>query len=405
MKKYLTDIPKNWLLLLIFILGAYLVGVFYKPDLSRPMWVKNIAWLDQFWSKSIEGIKNDNSVALVSPLGELIGRNEQLSVPDIVEAAADSVLTVSIKTKQTPANAIGGGIFDLFPFDLNLPQGQSIEEVQEDIGTGFVVADGNLVVTNKHVVGNQQAEYLVIDKDNTEYKVTDIYRDPVNDMAIIRVEGLKKPALPLGDSNNIRVGESVIAIGTALGEFRHTVTTGVVSGLGRMITAGDGWTQVEQIENVIQTDAAINPGNSGGPLINGKGQVIGVNVAVSQGAENIAFSIPINVIKTSLDNFNQTGQFERPFLGVRYQMITQKAALANEVPQGAYIIEITPGSTAEELGIKPGCIITEIAGKALKDQELAVILNKLKVGEKVMIAWWDNGENKSATATLRSSND
>lgn len=405
MKKNLIDIPKNWWLLLIFILGAYMVGVFYKPAVNKPAWVKNIAWLDQFWSKSLNGVKSGNSAVPVSPLGELIGHNEQLSVPDIVEAAADSVLTVSIKTKQTSTNAVGGGIFGLFPLDLNLPQGQNLEEVQQDIGTGFVVADGNLVVTNKHVVGNQQAEYLVIDKDNTEYKVTDIYRDPVNDMAIIRVEGLKKPALPLGDSNNIRVGESVIAIGTALGEFRHTVTTGVISGLGRMITAGDGWTQVEQIENVIQTDAAINPGNSGGPLINGKGQVIGVNVAVSQGAENIAFSIPINVIKTSLDNFNQTGQFERPFLGVKYQMITQKAALANEVPQGAYIIEVTTGSTADELGIKPGSIITEIAGKTLKDEELAVILNKLKVGEKVTVAWWNNGQNKSATATLRSSND
>ncbi len=153
---------------------------------------------------------------------------------------------------------------------------------------------------------------------------------------------------------------------------------------------------------MIQTDAAINPGNSGGPLINARGEVIGVNVAVSQSAENIGFALPINVIKASLENFNATGQFERPMLGVRYQMITERAALTNEVPQGAYVAEVVENSTAAKIGIQPGDIITMINGSKLKDTELAVILNKLKVGQSVKIEIWREGEFKELEATLQS---
>ncbi|HOZ03268.1 MAG TPA: trypsin-like peptidase domain-containing protein [Candidatus Woesebacteria bacterium] len=394
----ISNIPKTWILILLFMIGAYLAGLWSKDTIEKPVWLKNLGWADQLWPAA-----DEQQPAEISPLGELIENNQELTVPDIVEAASESVVTVSIKKQQAVYSPFGTGIFDLLPFGFDLPEGQSVEEVQQDIGTGFVVEDGNLVVTNKHVVSDTRAEYSVIDEEDNEYVVTNIYRDPVNDMAIIKVEGLRKPALPLGDSDKIRVGESVIAIGTALGEFRHTVTTGVVSGLGRGITAGNGFTAIEQLEGVIQTDAAINPGNSGGPLINARGEVIGVNVAVSQSAENIGFAIPINVIKSSLENFNQTGQFERPFLGVRYQMITQKAALANEVPQGAYIIEVTEGSTAADIGIVPGNIITKIGNTSLKDEELATILNRMKVGERIEINWWADGEEKSTVTTLKSS--
>ena len=394
----ISNIPKTWILILLFMIGAYLAGLWSKDTIEKPVWLKNLGWADQLWPAA-----DEQQPAEISPLGELIESNQDLTVPDIVEAASESVVTVSIKKQQAVYSPFGSGVFGLLPFGFDLPEGQSIEEVQQDIGTGFVVEDGNLVVTNKHVVSDMRAEYSVIDKEDNEYVVTNIYRDPVNDMAIIKVEGLRKPALPLGDSTKIRVGESVIAIGTALGEFRHTVTTGVVSGLGRGITAGNGFTAIEQLEGVIQTDAAINPGNSGGPLINARGEVIGVNVAVSQSAENIGFAIPINVIKASLDNFNQTGQFERPFLGVRYQMITQKAALANEVPQGAYVIEVTEGSTAADIGILPGNIITKIGNTALKDEELATILNRMKVGDRIEISWWAEGEEKSSVTSLKSS--
>ena len=289
-------------------------------------------------------------------------------------------------------------------FNFQVPTGET-EEVQQDIGTGFVVAEDGLVVTNKHVVADGQVEYLVIDSAGVEHQVTDIYRDPSNDLAILQVADLKAPPLDLGDSETLRVGETAIAIGTALGEFRHTVTTGVISGLGRGIQAGGPFFGLETLEGVIQTDAAINPGNSGGPLLNAAGQVIGVNVAVSAGAENIGFAIPINVVKASLDNFNQTGQFERPFLGVRYQMISEEAALANEVPEGAYLSEVVPDSVAAQAGLESGDIITRLAGDELTaDNDLATVINQQQVGEQIQIEYWRAGQRETVTVTLRSAN-
>lgn len=335
-----------------------------------------------------------------TPLGELIQQRQELSIPDVVEAAAESVVTVSIKKQQAVLDPLSGSMFNFWPFGFGVPSQQRIEEVQRDIGTGFVVDDAGLVVTNKHVVSDAQADYLVIDKEGVEHVVEKIYRDPLNDLAIVQVSGLKKSPLPLGDSEKIRVGESVIAIGTALGEFRHTVTTGVVSGLGRGIVAGDGFSRSEELDGVIQTDAAINPGNSGGPLINSKGEVIGVNVAVSRSGENIGFALPINVVIASLDNFNATGQFERPMLGIQYESISERAALLNEVPQGAIVRGVLEGSTAEKIGILEGDIITAINDSKLKDKELAAVVNTLRVGEEVTIEIWRDGEFKQLRAKL-----
>ena len=372
------------------VIGAYFFGTLSTRILSQDP----VDWMKNWFTK-------EQTSPATTPLGDLIKQGKDLTIPDVVEAAGESVVTVSIKKQQTIIDPYSGGIFNFGPFSFGNPGQQKTEQIQRDIGTGFVVDAQGKVVTNKHVVSDAQAEYLVIDKEGNEHRVEKIYRDPVNDLAIIQVAELKKPALPLGDSDTIRVGESVIAIGTALGEYRHTVTTGVVSGLGRGITAGDGLSQFEEIEGVIQTDAAINPGNSGGPLINARGEVIGVNVAVSQSAENIGFALPINVIKSSLENFNATGQFERPMLGVRYQTISERAALTNEVPQGAYVAEVVENSTAAKIGIQPGDIITTINGTKLKDVELAVILNKLKVGQTVTVEIWREGEFKQLQATLQ----
>ena len=202
------------------------------------------------------------------------------------------------------------------------------------MGTGFVVDAQGLIVTNKHVVADSQAQYQVITADNQSYPVQNIYRDPANDLAFLKIDAQGLTPVELGDSDNLKVGQFVVAIGTALGEFRHTVTTGVISGLGRGITAGsvfEGY--VEELDNVIQTDAAINPGNSGGPLINSAGQVVGVNVAVASGAENIGFALPINTVKTALADFTRPGIF-RPFLGVNYTMISQEAAILMKFPKG-----------------------------------------------------------------------
>lgn len=335
----------------------------------------------------------------ISSLGQMMAEGSLLSVADVAEKASESVVTVSIKKQQQvvdPMDLFGGF------FGFGLPRGSTrVEEIQRDIGTGFVI-EGGLIITNRHVVADLQANYKIIDKNDKEYEVKRIYRDrdPGVDLAILQVEGLNAPALEMGDSDTLRVGEGVIAIGTALGQFRHTVTTGVISGLGRGITAGDGMTMYENLQNVIQTDAAINPGNSGGPLLNSKGQVIGVNVATAT-ADNISFALPINLIKTSLDNFNATGQFDRPLLGIRYQNITQQAALFNEVPQGAYLLEVAKDSSADLAGLKPGDIITQFDGQSLKDQDLATLINKKKIGDKVKIKFWRNQEEKTVEVVLK----
>lgn len=363
------------------------------------------AWADRvFVVKPVDyftarrGTVSDNQSEFSSKLGQLIQGDGSLSVADVSEVASDSVVTVSIKTQQRIIQDPFAGFFGF----NRTPIEQEIQEIQRDIGTGFVVDSNGLIVTNKHVVSEATAEYKIIDKNDKEYVVTNIYRDPSTDLAILKVEGAELPPLDLGDSSKIRVGEAVIAIGTALGEFRHTVTTGVISGLGRGITAFGGMAGMEELENVIQTDAAINPGNSGGPLLNAKGEVIGVNVAVSANAQNVGFALPINVVKESIQNFNQTGQFDRPFFGVRYRLISQEAALANEVPQGAYIQEVIAESTAAEAGLEAGDILTKVDGQQLKeDLNLAQIINKKKVGETMQIAYWRDGEIIEKTVTLR----
>lgn len=336
-----------------------------------------------------------SETATDSKLGQLLQERPDLSVADVAEVASESVVTVSIKRQQPIMQTLPGF------FNFSVPSGE-VEEVQQDIGTGFVVDSSGLVVTNKHVVNGTGAEYKIIDKTGAEHTVEKIYRDPSNDLAILQISDANLEPLALGDSSGVRVGEDVIAIGTALGEFRHTVTTGVISGIGRSITAGDGFSQFEELQNVLQTDAAINPGNSGGPLLNNKGEVIGVNVAVSASAQNVGFALPINVVKDSIANFNETGQFDRPFFGVRYEMISEAAALRNEVPQGAYIREVIADSTAAAAGLQEGDIITEIDGQRLNaDRNLAELLNTMRVGSQVQIKYWRDDAEQSVTVTLK----
>jgi S1-C subfamily serine protease len=253
------------------------------------------------------------------------------------------------------------------------------------------------------VVATTNASYKVVTKDDKEYKVIEINRDPVNDIAILKIEATGLKPVELGDSGNLKVGQFVVAIGTALGEFRHTVTTGVISGLGRGITAGSVYEgYVEKLDDVIQTDAAINPGNSGGPLLNSAGQVIGVNVAVAQSAQNIGFAIPINTVKEALNVFKTTGKFPaKPYLGVQYQMISQQAAVLNNVPQGAYVTSVIEGSPAGLAGIEIDDIITKFDGQELTEKNtLADEIGKKAPGDKVEVEIWRNGETTKLTVTL-----
>ena len=253
----------------------------------------------------------------------------------------------------------------------------TISTGDKDVGTGFVITNSGLLVTNKHVVVDIGAKYnVIIGKEIIG--VVDIYRDPITDLAILKVEKTNLKPVAMGDSDKIKVGQSVIAIGTALGEFRSTVTKGVVSGLGRGIVANNPLEGSERLDNVIQTDAAINPGNSGGPLFNLKGEVIGVNVAVNQGAQSIGFALPINLVKESVDNFGATGQFDRPYLGVAYKLVTQGASVEN----------VVLGSSANKAGMLVGDIITEVDGTKLateKNTVLSTYINRKRIGERVKI--------------------
>jgi len=333
------------------------------------------------WSILKEGsvqIKNNQTIL-----------EEESVVTKVVEEATPSVVTVSISKTQT-INSFPFGL-DIFSDFFNiLKQNSETKQIQQDIGTGFIISQDGLIVTNKHVVSDTEAKYKVIIGKDEEIEVVNIYRDPVNDLAILKINKTDLIPVKLGDSDKLKVGQTVIAIGTALGEFRSTVTKGVISGLGRGIVASSGLLGSEKLDNVIQTDAAINPGNSGGPLFNSIGQVIGVNVAVSQAAQSIGFALPINIVKESIEIFNSTGQFERPYLGVTYAMVTKESALLNEVPAGVYVQGIVEGSPAEKAEIKIGDIIFEIDEKNIVEEDivLATYINKKKIGESVSLKIW-----------------
>jgi serine protease Do len=204
--------------------------------------------------------------------------SDNSTVVNIVEAVNPSVVTIAL-TAQIPSLRDG------------------TQQVEGNIGSGFVLTTDGYVATNKHVVSAPIGEYSVL-VNNQEYKVQQISRDPTNDIAILKINATNLHPLSLGDSAQVRLGENVIAIGTTLGEFSNSVTTGVVSGLHRNINADSSIDETTNLTNLIQTDAAINPGNSGGPLLNNRGQVIGLNTAIVGGAQNIGFVLPINSLKS-----------------------------------------------------------------------------------------------------------
>lgn len=327
---------------------------------------------------------------------------EESVVIDTVKKVQPSVVTVAGE-QPTSDNSFNFGPFSIF--GLPGPRQSDEPSSPQAIGSGFVVSEDGLIITNKHVVSDRQIKYQIITASDKTYPVERIYRDPLNDVAILKITppsaGLKP--VTLGDSQNLQVGQFVIAIGTALGEFRSTVTTGVISGLGRGITAGSEFEGfIERLDNVIQTDAAINPGNSGGPLLNSKAQVIGVNTAVASSGQNIGFALPINIIKDSLKNFNENGQFSRPYLGIAYKILNRQIALANDVPQGAYVQDVIEDSPAQKAGITRGDIIILLDGKKIggDKNEIATIIAKKKIGDTVKISVWRNGKTLEVTTTL-----
>lgn len=329
-------------------------------------------------------------------------------ITKVVEEALPSVVTVGINTTTSTSD-----VFQINPFNPFSPFERipgKTQKVEKNIASGFIISAEGLVITNKHVVSDTEATYQVLTNDNKKYNVEKIYRDPLNDLAILKIspnplESLKP--LKLGDSSNLKLGQLVVAIGTPLGEFTNTVTSGIISGLGRGITAGSPYEGfVEKLDNVIQTDAAINPGNSGGPLLNSKGEVIGINAAIAESGQNIGFALPVNIVKNLIDNFNKNGgSFERPYIGVRYKMIDKQTAIMNDVVEGAYVVEVINDSPAQKAKIQEEDIIIEFDGKKVKgddDQGLAKMILDKKIGQSATLKVWRNKEIKTFTLTLES---
>ncbi|KKP69504.1 hypothetical protein A2X44_03155 [candidate division CPR3 bacterium GWF2_35_18] len=313
---------------------------------------------------------------------------EESATISIVEESSPAVVSIVAKTTG----------FDFF----NGPYSN-----EQSIGTGFIIDANGIILTNRHVVSDTSATYSVVTKDKKTYEIKQIERDTAHDLAILKIEATDLSTLTLGDSDALKVGQKVIAIGNALGQFDNTVTTGVVSGLGRLVTASSGvFGSSEVLQNTIQTDAALNPGNSGGPLLDYGGNVIGINVAVTQGAENIGFSIPINLIKSVVENFQENGKIVRPFLGVEYIMISSEMSSLRNIPEGAYISSVVKDSPAEKAGVKKADVITKINGISLKtENNLAQVIAIQKVGDEVKLTIIRDGKEIELKATLQEASE
>jgi len=308
---------------------------------------------------------------------------EESEIIDVVDKVSPAVVSVVVKTVS----------FDFF---------SGFSDVYESgIGTGFIVDPNGLVITNSHVVNDPSGEYSVVLKDGTTYSVDKIHLDDYSDIAILEITARNLPTVEFGDSDKLKVGQRAIAIGNALGRFDNTVTVGVISGMAREVQASSGFGQQKVYENVIQTDAALNPGNSGGPLLNSSGQVIGVNVATTLGAENIGFAIPINVVKPILASFMEKGKIVRPYLGVSYVIITKDIAESRGMPEGAYVSAVVQGSPAEKAGLKRGDIILQINDEEVTGTNtLSKIINNLEVGDKITLKIDRDGKEIIVTAVL-----
>jgi len=271
-------------------------------------------------------------------------------------------------------------------------------------GTGMIVSSDGIIVTNRHVVPKGASTVSVTLSDGTELSDVSVIgrtaeSDPL-DVAFLKVndkKGKELKPVKFGDSAKIEVGEKVVAIGNALGQFQNTVTSGIISGYGRSVEAGDGsGTSSETLQNLFQTDASINEGNSGGPLVNAKGEVIGINTAVAGGAENIGFAIPLNDIEGLIKSVLKEGKLLRPYLGVRYVTLTDDYAyqLNLNTKRGAYLAPptdgrppIIPGSPAEKAGLKEKDIITKVNGAAIDEKNSVIsLLGRYAVGDKVKLS-------------------
>jgi len=336
---------------------------------------------------------------------------EKSPIIEVAKKVCPAVITIVI-TRDLPK--IEG--FYFFPFGSQrfiIPKfNKKREKTKIGGGSGFIVSPDGYIITSSHVVADPKADYTIIFEPKKKYSAKVISRDPINDVAVLKINAKNLPYLELGDSEKIELGQTVIAVGNALGEFHDTISTGVISGLSRYITAYSGLThQAARLRGLIQTDAAINPGNSGGPLVDIEGKAIGVNTAMVMGAQNIGFAIPINYAKKDLEEVKKYGKIRRPFLGVRYVLLDKMIAEKNRLPvdYGALIVRetlgesaVVKGGAADKAGLKEYDIILECNGEKITVKNpLANILQKLKIGEEIKLKVLREGKKITLKAKLK----
>lgn len=339
------------------------------------------------WALLSSGLTDLSRVSTVTERQKLV--EEGNVVADVAREVSPSV--VSIVTESTARTYFG-------------------TSQQQGAGTGIIISKDGYILTNRHVIPDTATKVQVVLSDGTTYDdVQVVGRDSLNDLAFLKISGVDdlSPA-KLGDSGDMQVGARVIAIGNALGQYQTSVTSGIISAVGRPLTASDSSGEsTESLENLLQTDAAINPGNSGGPLVNVAGQVIGINTAVASDGQGIGFAIPINDAKGLIKSVTESGQLKRAYLGVRYVSITPDVAtqLDLAVKNGAYISTegdaIVSGSPADKAGIKAGDIITKVNGVSVDSQHpLSSLLSQFAPGDTVTLTVLRDGKTSELKVTL-----
>lgn len=394
----MEDLSKTQLVLLI-LLGAIVASVTTAvttialvEDAPRPL----TTTIQRVIERTSGG--DQTATLLTQPVEQTIVVGDR--IPEVVANATPAVVSI-IATKDVPlltrcyTSPFENNAFDrLFP-ELRIPSvcQNGSEEQQVGAGTGFFVSSDGRIATNRHVVADTDASYTVILNNGSRYPATVLARDPFQDLAVVKINGENFPTLPLGDSDTISIGSTVIAIGNALGEFQNTVSSGVISGLSRTITAGGGG-RVEELRSLIQTDAAINPGNSGGPLLTLDGRVIGINTAIAQGAQGIGFALPVNLLKKDLASINERGVIAYPYIGIRYVTITPEVVELKElsVENGALIEGgdgtpgVVPNSPANTAGLMEGDIILRVDENQINPQNpLATVIQRYHAGDTVKL--------------------
>lgn len=331
---------------------------------------------------------------------------QEQAVINVVKKVSPSVVSI-ILTKDLPVfEEYWSSPFQFFPEYRQ----KGTQEQKIGGGSGFIISSDGMILTNRHIVEISNVEYTVVLNNGEKYPAKILARDPIQDIAILKINANNLSPVTFGDSENIQIGQTVIAIGYALGELQNTVSVGVISGIGRDIIAGGSFTsQAEKLRGLIQTDAAINEGNSGGPLLNLSGEVIGINTAMAVGAENIGFAIPVNIVKDIIEEVKKTGKISYPFLGISYIIINDaiKEKYGLSINYGALIVKddngiaVVPGSAAEKAGLQENDIILEVNNQKITEKNtLSEIILKHKVSEKIKLKVLRKGKEMIIEAIL-----